>query len=391
MICFTYPGQGSQKAGMGSAWVDHPSWELVAEASEAAGRDVARLLLHATDDELRETRNSQLSTFMMSMIALDAVTRVGIETAGHAGHSLGEYSALVAAGVVDFIDGVRLVAERGEAMQVAAEEQGGTMAAIMGLDDDLVEQACQQADGDVWVANYNAPGQVVIAGSPPLVEAAGAISKELGAKRVMPLPVGGAFHTPFMASARDRLQKAVGRTEFRVPDHPVYSNVDAAAHTEADSWAELLNTQLTNPVRWRQSVHNMCDAGFTTFVELGPGAVLTGTVKRTAKECKTLKVNAPADVDTVLEALAGPPVTVTGPIEGEALFTTERLVVSPAAGVFQPTDDHLLGTTIPAGQLLGNIGDTEVRSPWAGVIMGFLAVAGERVTASQPIAWLRTA
>lgn len=391
MICFTYPGQGSQEAGMGSAWVDHPSWELVAEASHAAGRDVTRLLLDAGDDELRETRNSQLATFMMSMIALDAVTRVGIETAGHAGHSLGEYSALVASGVVDFDDGVRLVSERGEAMQVAAEEQDGAMAAIIGLDDDLVEQACQQADGSVWVANFNAPGQVVIAGSPSMVEAASAIAKELGAKRAMALPVGGAFHTPFMASAHDRLRKAVDKTEFRAPDHPVYANVDAAAHTGADSWADLLGLQLTSPVRWRQSVHNMCDAGFATFVELGPGGVLTGTVKRTAKECQSLKVNTPADIDAVLEALAGPPVTHVGPLEGEALFTTERLVVSPAVGVFQPTEDQLLGAGVPAGQLLGHVGDTEVRSPWAGVIMGFLAVAGERVTASQPIAWLRTA
>lgn len=390
MICFTYPGQGSQKAGMGSAWVDHPSWELVAEASEAAGRDVGRLLLDADDDELRHTRNSQLATFVVSMISLDAVTRVGIETAGHAGHSLGEYSALVAAGVVDFYDGVRLVSERGEAMQVAAEEQDGTMAAVMGLDDDLVEQACDQADGEVWVANYNAPGQVVIAGAPAMVDAAGDIAKELGAKRVMALPVGGAFHTPFMASARDRLSKAVDKTEFRVPDHPVYANVDAAAQTGAQAWAELLNTQLTSPVRWRQSVHNMCDDGFTTFVELGPGAVLTGTVKRTAKDCQALKVNAPADIDAVLEALAGPPVAAGGPLEGEALFTTERLVVSPAAGVFQPTEDNLLGAGVPAGQLLGHVGETEVRTPWAGMIMGFLAVDGERVTASQPIAWLRT-
>ncbi|WP_419926242.1 ACP S-malonyltransferase [Candidatus Poriferisocius sp.] len=390
MICFTYPGQGSQKAGMGSAWVDHPSWELVAEASEAAGRDVGRLLLDADDDELRHTRNSQLATFTASMIALDAITRVGIETAGHAGHSLGEYSALVAAGVVDFVDGVRLVTERGEAMQVAAEEQDGTMAAVMGLDDDLVEQACVQADGDVWVANFNAPGQVVIAGSPPMVEAAGAIAKELGAKRVMPLPVGGAFHTPFMSSARDRLAKAVDKTEFRIPDHPVYANVDASAHTGAHAWADLLSLQLTSPVRWRQSVHNMCDAGYTTFVELGPGAVLTGTVKRTAKECQPLKVSAPAEIDAVLEALAGPPVAAAGPLEGEALFATERLVVSPAAGVFQPTDDDLVSAAVPAGKLLGQVGDTEVRTPWGGVIMGFLAVAGERVTASQPIAWLRT-
>ena len=170
----------------------------------------------------------------------------------------------------------------------------------------------------------------------------------------------------------------------------MYANVDATAHADAEAWSELLRAQLTSPVRWRQSVHNMCDAGYTAFVELGPGAVLTGTVKRTAKECRALKVNAPADIDTVLEALAGPPVAAVGPLEGETLFATERLVVSPAGGVFQPVADQVVGTTVAAGQLLGHVGDAEVHTPWGGVIMGFLAVEGERVTASQPIAWLRT-
>ncbi|MXW42535.1 MAG: ACP S-malonyltransferase [Acidimicrobiia bacterium] len=390
MICFTYPGQGSQEAKMGLDWVDHPSWELVAEASQVAGRDITHLLLHADDDELRQTRNSQLATFMVSMIALDAVARVGIETTCHAGHSLGEYSALVAAGVIDFADGVRLVTERGEAMQVAAEEQDGTMAAIVGLDDNLVEQACTQAAGEVWVANYNAPGQVVIAGSPAMVGTASTIAKDLGAKRVIPLPVGGAFHTPYMASARERLQKVIGQTEFRAPDHPVYANVDASAHTNYENWADLLSMQLTSPVRWRQSLHNMCDAGCTTFVELGPGAVLTGTVKRTAKGAKPLKVNSPADIDAVLEALASPTVVAAGPLEGEALFATERLVVSPAAGIFQPTTEPLTGAAVSAGHLLGQVGASEVRTPWNGIVMGFLAVEGERVAASQPIAWLRT-
>ncbi len=392
MICFTYPGQGSQKAGMGANWVEHPSWELVAEASQAAGRDIAHLLLNADNEELRQTRNSQLATFMVSMIALDAVARVGINTACHAGHSLGEYSALVAAGVVDFTDGVRLVTERGEAMQVAADEKQGTMSAVMGLDDDLVEQACQQASSEVWVANYNAPGQVVIAGSPAGVDKASQIAKDLRAKRTLPLPVGGAFHTPFMASARERLQKIIAQTEFRVPDHPVYTNVDAKAHTDAKDWPELLSSQLTSPVRWRQSLHNMHDAGYTTFVELGPGAVLSGTVKRTTQDTMSLKVNSPDDINTVLEALAGQPTIVAGPLEGEALFATERLVVSPTTGVFHPVDidAQLIGSEVEAGHILGNVGDSEVRSPWAGMIIGFLAIDGERVTASQPIAWLRT-
>ena len=170
---------------MGSPWTEHPSWELVAEASDVAGRDVEALLLHANADELRQTRNSQLATFVLSMVVFDAVTRVGAEAAGHAGHSLGEYTALTAAGVIDYADAVRLVSERGDAMQAAADDSKGTMAAILGLDDDQVNIACARVSGDVWVANYNAPGQVVIAGSPEAVTEASALAKELGAKRCL--------------------------------------------------------------------------------------------------------------------------------------------------------------------------------------------------------------
>jgi [acyl-carrier-protein] S-malonyltransferase len=174
MIAFTFPGQGSQAPGMGQPWLDHPSWELVGEASEVAGRDIEHLLLHADQNELTETRNSQLATFIMSMIVLDAVERTGVEPAFHAGHSLGEYSALAASGCISFEDGVRLVTERGNAMQAAADARKGTMYAVLGLDDDQVELACSRTDGDVWVANYNAPGQVVIAGDPTDLEAAAA-------------------------------------------------------------------------------------------------------------------------------------------------------------------------------------------------------------------------
>lgn len=207
MIIFTYPGQGSQSQGMGAAWQDHPSWELVEEASDIAGRNIAHLLCEADDETLRQTRNSQLATFLTSMIALDALTHVGIAPSAHAGHSLGEYSALAASGAVSFADATGLVTERGEAMQSAAEEQDGTMAAVLGLPDDEVEAACESVEGDVWVANYNAIGQVVIAGSPDLVVAAGAAAKARGAKRVMSLPVGGAFHTPYMSSAAERVEK----------------------------------------------------------------------------------------------------------------------------------------------------------------------------------------
>ncbi|MFN3217156.1 MAG: ACP S-malonyltransferase [Acidimicrobiales bacterium] len=390
MIVFTYPGQGSQKSGMGRPWLAHPSWELVAEASEVAGRDLEALLLEADDDELRQTRNAQLSTFLLSMVIFDAVARVGIDAAAHAGHSLGEYTALTASGALDFEDAVRLVGERGEAMQLCAETSEGTMAAVLGLDDALVESACHRVDGDVWVANFNAPGQVVIAGSPAGVEAASAVARELGAKKSMPLAVSGAFHTPFMEPARDRLRKAIDQVEFRDPDRPVYANVDAMGHTSAADWPGLLSSQLTSPVRWRHTVHALEEAGGSTFVELGPGTVLTGMARRIASAAATAKVNTPADVDQLLETISGKPTSGGGGLEGESLFATERLVVSPCAGVFTPVDAEVAGAVVAIGHLLGHVNDCEVRSPFAGEMQGLLAMDGERVTASQPIAWLRT-
>ena len=391
MIVFMYPGQGSQRPGMGETWIDHPSWELVAEASEVTDRDVARLLLTADAEELTETRNSQLSTFVMSMVALDAVTRLGTEAAGHAGHSLGEYSALTASGVLDFGDAVALVAERGDAMQAAADEREGTMAAVLGLDDDDdVQIACSRASDEVWLANHNAPGQAVIAGTPEAIGRAAAIARELGAKRVMPLQVGGAFHTPFMASARDRLAKAIDRTEFRDPQGTVVANVDGAAHSRGPDWPDLLKAQLTSPVRWRQTLMTLSDAGFTTYVELGPGDVLGRLVKRTLKGTRPLSVAVPEDLDNLLEALAANPARSTAAIEGEYLFATERLVVSPANGVFQAGEGIGVGAPVGVGHLIGRVGDHDVRSPFAGELMGILALEGERVTASQPIAWLRT-
>jgi [acyl-carrier-protein] S-malonyltransferase len=303
---------------------------------------------------------------------------------------LGEYTALVAAGALGFEDGVRLVAERGEAMQAAAEEHIGTMAAVLGLDDDQVELACVATGGDVWVANFNAPGQVVIAGDPDAVQRAGEAAKRLGAKRAMPLPVSGAFHTPFMAPASERLQKAIAAADLRDPDVPVLANADAAPHATAGEWTQLLHAQLTTPVRWRQILHELDDEGTATFIELGPGNVLTGLAKRTAKRAHTLSVAEPADLDTLLESLHTPPTTGRGD-EGEGLAISERLLVSPSAGVFAPDPALAVGRDVAVGDLLGRVGAAEVRSPFAGRLMGILAVEGERVTPSQPIAWLRAA
>jgi [acyl-carrier-protein] S-malonyltransferase len=274
-------------------------------------------------------------------------------------------------------------------MQVAAEERHGTMAAVLGLDDDQVEIACMRAAADVWAANFNAPGNVVIAGDPEGIAAATKIAKELGASKVLPIKVGGAFHTPLMAPARDRLRKALTEVQFREMEVPVVANVDAAAHEDPIDWPGLLTAQLCSPVSWRQTLHVLEDRGVVTYVELGPGAVLAGTVKRTLDGTRALSVGTPDDLDTLLERIEGE--SAAAHHEGEHLFMTERVVVSPAAGLFEPAADLGTGQTIEAGDLLGTVGEAEVRSPFSGRIEGVLAHLGERVMSRQPIAWLRTA
>ena len=390
MLAFTFPGQGSQRPGMGRPWADHESWELVEEASLHADRDVARLLLDADAEELRDTRNAQLTTFVSSLMVLDAAERLGIEPSFCAGHSLGEYTALTATGALSFEDGVRLVVERADAMHQAGLDNPGTMAAVLGLDDDLVEVACRRADSDVWVANFNAPGQVVIAGSRDGVAAASVVAKELGAKKVMPLQVSGAFHTPYMVPARDRLRKAIAEADPRDTEVPVVSNVDALAHDTGTAWSSLLSAQLSSPVRWKHCLLTLADLGVTDFAELGPGGVLTGMAKRTVESARTIAVSTPEELDKLIEWVSAGSPRGAAQLEGEHLFMSERLVVSPAAGVFTPVTDVADGSAIPVGAILGHVGDVEVRSPFAGILQSYIAVNGERITLRQPIAWLRT-
>jgi len=375
---------------MGRPWVDQESWELVDEASEIAERDVGQLLLDADAEELRDTRNAQLTTFVSSLMVLDAAERIGLEPSFCAGHSLGEYTALTATGALGFDEGVRLVCERADAMHQAGIENPGTMAAVLGLDDDQVEVACRRADSDVWVANFNAPGQVVIAGSPEGVAAAGVVAKELGAKKVMPLQVSGAFHTPFMTAARDRLRKAIAEANPRDTEVPVISNVDALAHNTGATWSSLLSAQLSSPVRWKHCLLTLEENGVTEFVELGPGGVLTGMAKRTLESARTISVSTPEDLEKLLEWVNAGSAHPATQLEGEHLFAHERLVVSPAAGLFTPVEALSDGTLLTVGDLLGRVGDTDVRSPFAGVLQNYIAVDGERVTMRQPIAWLRT-
>ncbi len=388
MLAFTFPGQGSQRPGMGRPWVDHESWELVDEAGDVTGRDVRALLLDADADELKDTRNAQLTTFVSSLMVLDAVERLGIEASFCAGHSLGEYTALAATGALGFEEGVALVSERAAAMHDAGSQQVGTMAAVLGLDDDQVEVACNLADADVWVANFNAPGQVVIAGSPDGVDKASAHAKDLGAKRIMALQVSGAFHTAFMAPARDRLRDAIAAADIRDADIPVVSNVDAKPHDQGGEWVSLLSAQLSSPVRWKHCLQTMSGLGVTDFAELGPGGVLTGMAKRSVDGARTISVATPDDLDKLL-AWIGNETTPTAELEGEHLFVAERVVVSPAAGIFTPAD-IVSGAVISVGTVLGHVGEHEVRSPFHGALQNYIAVDTERVTSRQPIAWLRT-
>ena len=406
MLAFTFPGQGSQRQGMGRAWVDHPSWEVVGEASAVAGRDLARLLLQADQDELTLTANAQLATYVVSLVVLDAIERVGIEPTACAGHSLGEYTALTASGALGFEDGVRLVVERGEAMHYAAEERPGTMAAVLGAEDDDVEAACQRAEGEVWVANYNAPGQVVIAGTPEAVGVAGTIAKELGARRVMPFPVAGAFHTALMAPARSRLRKALGDAPFSAPEVPVVANVDARAHPGPAEWPGLLSAQLCSPVRWRQSLVMLGEMGATRVVEVGPGGVLTALARRTLPEVEALSVASPDDLAVLVKTLSGSETwqAYASAHQGEHLYMSERVVVSTSSGIFSPESSLqapgtglLPGTdggsdpssAVDVGELVGRVGVSEVRTPFAGQVIGWLAADGERVQEGQPLVWLR--
>jgi len=390
LLAFIFPGQGSQRPGMGRPWLDHESWDLVDEASSISGRDIGRLLLDADADELKDTRNAQLTTFVISLMVLDAVERLGVEPSICAGHSLGEYTALTANGALGFDDGVRLVLERGEAMHVAGQAAPGVMSAVLGLDDDLVEVACRRADDSVWVANFNAPGQVVIAGSPSGVEKATAHAKELGAKKVMSLPVSGAFHTPMMNAARDRLRVALAEANPRDSDVPIVSNVDALVHQRGDEWASLLSAQLCSPVRWRQVLLELQRQSIAGYVELGPGGVLSGMVKRTIAGARVLSVSTPDELDSLLEWVSQVSPPKVSQHDGEHLFVVERLVVSPAAGIFSQRTDVADGSLIEVGTVLGHIGDVEVRSPFAGILQNFIAHEGERLTMREPVAWLRT-
>ena len=281
MKAYVFPGQGAQFVGMGKDLYDNnpEARELFERANEILGFRITDLMFAGTDEDLRQTAVTQPAIFLHSVILAKSLG-ADFKPDMVAGHSLGEFSALVAAGALSFDDGLRLVAARAQAMQKACELKPSTMAAVIALPDEKVEEICSTVDGVVVCANYNCPGQLVISGEIEAIDKACELLKAAGAKRALKLKVGGAFHSPCMEPARAELAEAIDHTEFKAPACPAYQNVDALPHTDPAEIKGNLIAQLTAPVRWTQSVKNMIADGATEFVELGPGKVLQGLVAK---------------------------------------------------------------------------------------------------------------
>lgn len=290
MKAYVFPGQGAQFSGMGKDLYDNHTTakEMFNQANDILGFDISKIMFEGTADELKQTKVTQPAIFLHSTILAAVSNDFNPEMV--AGHSLGEFSALVANGALNFQDGLKLVSQRALAMQKACEMEESTMAAVLGLDDAIVEEVCKSIDEIVVAANYNCPGQLVISGSISGINKACELLKEKGAKRALVLPVGGAFHSPLMEPARVELEAAIKATNFSQPACPVYQNVDALPSTDVEEIKSKLISQLTAPVRWTQTVQNMVTDGATQFIECGPGKVLQGLVKKINRESEVMSV-----------------------------------------------------------------------------------------------------
>lgn len=287
MTAFVFPGQGAQYSGMAKDLYDAyaEARTIMQRANDILGFSITGVMFEGSDEDLRQTCVTQPAIFLHSIVASKLMTTLRPDMV--AGHSLGEFSALVAAGAIDWEDGLRLVSQRAQAMQEACEIVPGTMAAVLGMADDKVAEVCDSVEDVVVAANFNCPGQVVISGSQSGVEQACKALKEAGAKRALKLPVGGAFHSPLMQPAAQHLEKAIMETIFRAPMCPVYQNVSAKGETDPATIQHLVLAQLTSPVRWTQSVQQMIADGATHFYEFGPGDVLKGLIRKINSEVTT--------------------------------------------------------------------------------------------------------
>jgi len=282
---YLFPGQGSQFPGMGKDlfYRFEIAKEMFQASDEILGFDLSTILLEGSKEDLQQTRVTQPAIYLYSVISAK-VMGTDFQPDALAGHSLGEFSALTAAGAIDFESGLKLVSQRAEAMQKACNQSEGTMAAVLGLEDQIVEEICQQSAGVVVAANFNCPGQLVISGNVHAIASACKDLKAAGARRALILPVGGAFHSPLMEPARSELANAIDTTHFSTPLCPIYQNTTAQAVSDPETIQKNLIAQLTAPVRWTQSVNAMIEAGITNFVEVGPGKVLQGLVRKISPE-----------------------------------------------------------------------------------------------------------